>query len=98
MFCLVFQGYACAWRKLLTPVTSKSGSVTDTNNSAGNTVPNASNSGTGNNGEEMKDLWIFYFTELPDLSASVSSELRGNDCLLLPLNNKFNYNYLVYQL
>jgi len=66
---LVFQGYACAWRKLLTPATSKSGSVTDST---------TANSSGGTTGEEMKDLWIFHFSELPDLSASVSSELRGN--------------------
>ena len=56
----------------MAPVTSKSGSVTDSTVAAG-----ASNSGPANNGEEIKDLWIFHFSELPDLSASVSSELRG---------------------
>ena len=73
---VTFQGYACAWRKLLAPVTSKSGSVTD--NTAAAVAANAGSSGTANGGEEMKDLWIFHYSELPDLSASVSSELRGN--------------------
>jgi len=35
-----------------------------------------SNGGTSD-GEDIKDLWIFHFTDLPDLSAAVSSELRG---------------------
>lgn len=65
---LLSQGYACAWRKLLAPVTSKSGSVTDTTATATANMTNG--------GEEMKDLWIFHYSELPDLSASVSSELR----------------------
>ena len=79
----IFQGYACAWRKLLAPVTSKSGSVTD---STAATTTSAGSSGTTNGGEEMKDLWIFHYSELPDLSASVSSELRGNS-----ITNNYGY-------
>ena len=57
-------------------MTSKSGSVTDTATAAA--AATAGGSGTTNGGEEMKDLWIFHYSELPDLSASISSELRGN--------------------
>ena len=55
----------------MAPVASKSGSVTDT-------TATTTAGGTGNGGEEMKDLWVFHYSELPDLSAAVSSELRGN--------------------
>ena len=61
------------------PTTSKSGSVTDTTSAAAN----AGSSGTTNGGEEMKDLWIFHYSELPDLSASISSELRGNSIIII---------------
>ena len=55
------------------PSTSKSGSVTDSSAAA---MVTGSNGGTSD-GEDIKDLWIFHFTDLPDLSAAVSSELRG---------------------
>lgn len=68
-------------------MTSKSGSVTDTTTAAG--AASVGSSGTANGGEEMKDLWIFHYSELPDLSASISSELRGNSFI----NNYYNSGY-----